>query len=346
MRKMKRGKIVVTGGLGYIGAHVCVALSDAGFRPVIVDNMCASRPWVAERITKLTGVSTPVYASDCRDQLALRTVFRDEGPIEGVVHLAAFKNVGASVKSPMSYYDNNLRSMMSVLEVMRSAKVTRLVFSSSCTVYGQPEKVPVTESTPLRRAESPYGRTKQVCEDMITDAVASGQELRCTTLRYFNPIGAHPSGLIGELPIGTPQTLVPYITQVAAGLRKELTVFGDDYPTRDGTCIRDYIHVVDLARAHVQAMSWLTQLVGSFNDVFNLGTGRGVSVLEAIKAFAQATGISINYTVGPRRPGDAVEVYADPGRASVNLGWASELGMVDAMRDAWLWQQGLGPVHQ
>lgn len=335
-------KVLVTGGAGYIGSHICVELVAHGYLPVIVDNFCASDRRMLKRIERLAGRELPLHELDCRDGASLRAVFEREQPIGGVIHLAAHKSVGVSVKQPREYYDNNIGSLLSLLDAMQAARVDRLVFSSSCTVYGQPERVPVTEDNPIGRAESPYGRTKQVCEAILDDVVASGGPLAGVTLRYFNPVGAHPSGLIGELPLGKPETLVPYITQTAAGLRDELTVFGGDYPTRDGTCVRDYLHIVDLAAAHVAALEWLDQRsAGPFNAIFNLGTGTGVSVLEAIGAFESASGVPLRYRIGPRRAGDAVEVYANADKAQRELGWRAKLGILEAMRDAWRWQQNL-----
>lgn len=335
-------KVLVTGGAGYIGSHVCVELVTHGYLPVVVDNFCASERGAVARAQRVAGQTYPVHELDCRDAAGLRAVFEREGELFGVIHLAAHKSVGVSVQQPREYYDNNLGALLSVLAAMAGAGVDRLVFSSSCTVYGQPKRVPVTEASPIERAESPYGRTKQMCEAILEDVVSSGAALRGVTLRYFNPVGAHPSGLIGELPLGKPETLVPYITQTAAGLRDELTVFGSDYPTRDGTCVRDYLHVVDLAAAHVAALAWLSQKSsGPFNEVFNLGSGNGVSVLEAIHAFEQASGVALRYRIGPRRAGDAAEVYANTEKAQRELGWRAKLGVLDAMRDAWRWQQNI-----
>lgn len=337
-------KILITGGAGFIGSHICVELVQHGFEPVVVDNFCSSERGVLDRVRQIVGRPIAVHELDCRDTTHLRRVLSAEGPISGVIHLAAFKSVGVSVQSPREYYDNNIGSLVSLLAAMQSASVERIVFSSSCTVYGQPKHVPVTEESPLERAESPYGRTKQMCEALLNDVVASGAPLSSVTLRYFNPVGAHPSGLIGELPLGKPETLVPYITQTAAGLRDELTVFGHDYPTRDGTCVRDYLHIVDLAAAHVAALHWLERRgAGSYNEIFNLGTGAGVSVLEAIAAFEQASGASLRYRLGARRPGDAAEVYANADKARRELGWRARLGILDAMRDAWRWQLSLQP---
>jgi UDP-glucose 4-epimerase len=342
-------KVIVTGGAGYIGAHTCVALAEAGYLPVVVDNFCASDRRVLGRVRELIGRDFPVHELDCRDRAALAAVFAVEAPVFGVIHFAAHKSVGVSVREPREYYDNNLGSLLTLLAVLEQAHVPGLVFSSSCTVYGQPEQLPVSEASPIRRAESPYGRTKQMCESVIADVVdactragAGGNTLRAVTLRYFNPVGAHPSGKIGELPIGKPETLAPYITQTAAGLREELVVFGDDYPTPDGTCVRDYLHICDLAEAHVAAFDWMERRpAGSFHEVFNVGTGQGVSVLGAIQAFEAVSGRSLRYRFGPRRPGDAAEVYASVDKAERELGWRARLGIKEAMRDAWKWQQSL-----
>jgi len=334
-------KVLLTGGAGYIGSHICLELVQHGYTPVVVDNFRASNRRIIERTQQLAGAPFPVHELDCRDTVGLRAVLEHEVGITGAIHLAAHKSVGVSVKQPREYYDNNLGSLLSLLAALETSSVEHLVFSSSCTVYGQPKRVPVTEESPIERAESPYGRTKQMCEAILDDAVAAAP-LQVVTLRYFNPVGAHPSGLIGELPLGKPETLVPYITQTAAGLRTELTVFGSDYPTRDGTCVRDYLHIVDLAAAHVAALGWLERRgPGSFNEVFNLGTGAGVSVLEAIAAFEQASGTKLRYRLGPRRAGDAIEVYADASKARRELGWQARLGILDAMRDAWRWQQNI-----
>jgi UDP-glucose 4-epimerase len=336
-------KIMVTGGAGYIGSHTSLALIEAGYLPVVVDNFCASDRRMLGRMRQLAGSDFPVHELDCRDAAALRAVFAKEPDIFGVIHFAAHKSVGVSVKQPRDYYDNNINSLLTLLGAMQEARVEQLVFSSSCTVYGQPDELPVTEQCPWKRAESPYGRTKQICESLIEDVVGSGAALRAVSLRYFNPVGAHPSGLIGELPLGKPETLVPFITQTAAGLRAELSVFGSDYATRDGTCVRDYIHIMDLAAAHVAAFKWLgRQPAQGFNEVFNIGTGQGVSILEAIRAFETASGTRLPYRLAPRRAGDAVEVYACVAKAERELGWQAQLGILDAMRDAWRWQQNIG----
>jgi UDP-glucose 4-epimerase len=335
-------KIIVTGGAGFIGSHTAVELCAAGYSPVIVDNFSRSDQRILARMQALVRQPLPSYAVDCRSADGLRQVLQQEGPIDGVIHFAAYKAVGESVRDPLSYFDNNLNSLAVLLRVMNEAGIANLVFSSSCTVYGQPAQLPVTELTPEQPAESPYGRTKQICEAMLNDCVRSGQKLKAVTLRYFNPVGAHPSGRIGELPIGKPENLVPYITQTAVGLRDKLTIFGSDYPTGDGTCVRDYIHVVDLAKAHVSALDWLAKEPrSSFNEAFNVGTGRGVSVLEAVHAFERVSGRTLNYEIGPRRPGDVVATYASVEKAEQQLGWRAELSIDDALRDAYHWQLAL-----
>ena len=333
-------KVIVTGGAGYIGSHTVVELARAGYQPIIVDNFCASERRILDRIQALVDSPLVVHEVDCRDRKRLADVFERAEDVYGVIHFAAHKSVGVSVRQPREYYDNNLGSLLCLLDVMGDHGASRLVFSSSCTVYGQPKELPVTEDTPLQPAESPYGSTKQMCERIIGDVVRSGAPLQCVTLRYFNPIGAHPTGLIGELPRGAPETLVPYITQTAVGLREELTVFGDQYPTRDGTCVRDYIHILDLVDAHIAALDWLGRRTArSENEVFNLGTGRGVSVLEAIAAFEAASGERLKYRIGSRRPGDAAEVYANADKARRELGWQVQRSLVDAMRDAYHWEK-------
>lgn len=335
-------KVIVAGGAGFIGSHTAVELVDAGYLPVVVDNFSNSDRRMIGRLEQVIGREIPVYELDCCDRAGFERVLSSEGSVHGVIHFAAFKAVGASVKSPLRYFRNNLGSLVSVIESIIAAGVETFVFSSSCTVYGQPDMLPVTELSAIKPAESPYGRTKQMSEDIINDTVASGAKLKAVALRYFNPVGAHPSGLIGELPIGSPENLVPFITQTAAGVREKLTVFGDDYSTPDGTCIRDYIHVVDLAKAHVRALDWIgLQARFAFNEVFNVGTGRGTSVLEAIEAFEQVAGTSLNYEIGPRRAGDVIETVADVSKAESQLQWRAKLTIVDAMRDAWRWQVGL-----
>ncbi|SDK66899.1 UDP-glucose 4-epimerase [Catalinimonas alkaloidigena] len=335
-------KILVTGGAGFIGSHTVVALHEAGFVPVIVDNFSNSQPSVLEGLEKITGHAFPFYQIDCNDRDAMAEVFAKE-KLHGVIHFAAYKAVGESVREPLKYYHNNLNSLIVLLELMAERGVQNLVFSSSCTVYGQAEKLPVTEETPILPAESPYGNTKQISEEIIRDSVKAGMPIRGIALRYFNPIGAHPSGLIGELPLGVPNNLVPFIAQTAAGIRPELSVFGGDYETPDGTCIRDYIHVMDLAEAHVKSLQWLDQQSGkSLYDVFNVGTGRGNSVLEVIKTFEEQSGMPVNYKIVDRRPGDVIQIYGGVSKARRTLGWEARRGLAESMRDAWHWQQQLG----
>ena len=336
-------KVLVTGGAGFIGSHTVVQLHEAGYEPVIVDHFGNSSRVIPERLERITGKRFPLFEIDCVDEGAMTRLLNEEGPFFGAIHFAAHKAVGVSVKQPLEYFRNNLGSMLTLLKGMAGAGVRHLVFSSSCTVYGEPDTLPVTEDSPIKPAESPYGRTKQFCEEIISDQVKSGATLRAVVLRYFNPVGAHPTGLIGELPIGAPENLVPYITQTAAGIREKLTVFGDDYDTPDGTCIRDYIHVMDLAAAHVSALAWLgRRQEHAICEVFNVGTGRGTSVLEAIHAFERATGRKLNYTIGPRRTGDVIKTYAAVDKATTELGWSAKLGIDEAMRDAYNWQRSLG----
>jgi UDP-glucose 4-epimerase len=335
-------KVVITGGGGFIGSHTAIELSAAGYQPVVVDNFRASDRRIIKRAEELANGRFSVHELDCRDRAALRRVFATEGECFGVIHFAAHKSVAASGPDALAYYDNNLGSLTSLLEVMGEVGQKNLVFSSSATVYGEADDLPVTEQSPTKPAESVYGRTKQFCEQIISDTAASKIPLRAVTLRYFNPVGAHPSGRIGELPIGKPENLVPFITQTAIGLREQLTVFGADYDTVDGTCMRDYLHVVDLAKAHVASLNWLgRQTRERFNEVFNVGTGKATSVLQAIQAFEQASGTKLAYRVGPRRPGDIVESYANVDKARSELGWRSELTILEAMRDAWQWQVAL-----
>jgi UDP-glucose 4-epimerase len=334
-------KILVTGGAGFIGSHTIVELHQAGFEPVIIDDFSNSDPSALEGIGKIIGREVKTYQADCNDLGALRQIFREQ-EIGGVIHFAASKAVGESVKLPLKYYENNLNSLIQLIKVMLENGRTNLVFSSSCTVYGQPSKLPVTESSPILPAESPYGNTKQICEEIIADTVKSGAPLKALALRYFNPIGAHPSAYIGELPIGTPGNLVPFITQTAAGLREQLTVFGKDYSTPDGTCIRDYIHVMDLAKAHVKALQLLfEQKTTNYYDFFNVGTGRGASVLEVIRTFEEVTGVKLNYRFGERRSGDIEQIYAEVDKATQLLQWKAEKSLREGLADAWRWQQKL-----
>ena len=338
-----RTKILVTGGAGYIGSHAVVELYNAGYQPVIVDDFSNSQQSVLDGIRAILGVAMPCYDIDCGDAAALREVFSQEQDVKGVIHFAAFKAVGESVQQPLAYYHNNLGSLVTLLTVMAELGLTNLVFSSSCTVYGVPDQLPVTEQTPRQPATSPYGNTKKICEDILTDAAhAPDSTLRTILLRYFNPIGAHPSAKIGELPLGVPNNLVPFITQTAAGIREQLTIFGDTYATPDGTNIRDYIYVVDLAKAHVVAVQRLLDGTGAAVEIFNVGTGHGNSVLEVVQTFEQATGVKLNYRIGPPRPGDVPAIYADVTKATDELGFQTTATLAEALRSAWKWQLTMG----
>ncbi|MEQ8244427.1 UDP-glucose 4-epimerase GalE [Fulvivirga sp.] len=335
-----KGKVLVTGGAGYIGSHTCVELINEGYEPVIVDNFSNSERFVIDRIREITGVKCSLIEGDCTNQNFLESNLKSLDLV-GCIHFAASKAVGESSKLPLKYYHNNIASTVAILAVLEKINCPNFVFSSSCTVYGQPDILPVTENSSIKPAESPYGRTKQMCEDIIRDCYNAGQGIKAFALRYFNPIGAHPSALIGELPLGTPNNLVPFITQTAIGKRAELTVFGNDYNTPDGTCIRDYIHVVDLAKAHVKAIKKLIVSNESVFDVINLGTGHGNSVLEVIESFEKVNGIRLNYKIGPRRNGDVEKVYADCSYAKDTLNWKTELSLEEALKDAWNWEKTL-----
>lgn len=333
--------ILVTGGTGFIGSHTVVKLIEAGHRPIILDNFSNSAESVLEGLSDILGQSVTFFRGDCLDTDLLRRLFRQEH-IEGVIHFAASKAVGESIQKPLLYYRNNLSVLTGLLETMLAEGVQNLVFSSSCTVYGEPEALPVTEQTPVQAATSPYGNTKQIGEEIIRDTVLAPSPLRAISLRYFNPIGAHPSGRIGELPLGIPANLVPYLTQAAAGLRAALTVYGNDYDTPDGTCIRDFIHVMDLAAAHVKAVELLSQRTEqSFYDVFNVGTGRGVSVQQLIDTFEAVNGVKVPHQIGPRREGDIVAIYADVQKVNQEMGWQAEKSLSESLKDAWNWQQQL-----
>jgi len=335
-------KILVTGGAGFIGSHTVVELVQQGFEPVILDNFSNSEPSVLNGIEAILGRSVRFYIGDCRDGLLLEQIFRNE-QIQGVIHFAASKAVEESVREPLSYYENNVGSTISVLKTMQTCEVKNLVFSSSCTVYGEPEHLPVTEQTPCKPATSPYGNTKQIGERIIRDTVSAGKGLNAVLLRYFNPIGAHPSAGIGELPRGIPSNLIPFITQTCAGVRPCLEVYGNNYDTPDGSCIRDFIHVVDLAKAHVAALRLLfKQPTGNeFCDVFNIGTGQGHSVLETISLFKKISGQSVNYQICERRAGDIVAIYADVTKSNSDLKWKAQKTLADALTDAWRWQKTL-----
>lgn len=334
-------KILVTGGAGFIGSHTVVELLNAGYEPIIIDNLSNSNRSALAGLRQIVGHDVPFYEADCNDPEALNALFEKEN-FQGVIHFAAHKAVGESVAKPLMYYRNNLDSTILLLETMQRYGVPNLVFSSSCTVYGQPEHLPVTEETPRLPAQSPYGNTKAICEDIIRDTVRSGAPIKSIALRYFNPMGAHPSGLIGELPLGVPGNLVPFITQTAAGIREKLTVYGDDYNTVDGTCIRDYIHVVDLAKAHVQALRLLdSRQEDGFYDIFNVGTGQGNTVLEIIRTFEEVNNVKLNYIIGPRRPGDVEKIYAQVDKVNNVMGWHAEKTLAEGLQDAWRWEQNL-----
>lgn len=332
-------RILVTGGTGYIGSHTVVELQNNGYEVVIVDNLSNSRADVVDSIEKISGIRPAFEEVDCLDYEGMDAVFTKYPGIKGIIHFAASKAVGESVEKPLKYYRNNLVSLINILELMPKHNVKGIIFSSSCTVYGQPDILPVTEAAPIKKAESPYGNTKQINEEIIRDTVASGSPIHAVMLRYFNPIGAHPSALIGELPNGVPQNLIPYLTQTAIGIREKLSVFGDDYDTPDGSCIRDFIYVVDLAKAHVIAMNRILEDKQKDSvEVFNIGTGRGLSVLELINAFEKSTGVKLNYQIVGRRAGDIVKVWADPTLANTELGWKADTPIEDTLRSAWNWQ--------
>lgn len=337
---MKR--ILVTGGTGFIGSHTVVELQNSGYEVIIIDNLSNSKAEVVDNIEKITGIRPVFEKLDCCDLEGLDKLFTKYAGIEAIIHFAASKAVGESVEKPLMYYRNNIVSLVNLLELMPKHNVKGIVFSSSCTVYGQPDVLPVTEAAPTKVAESPYGNTKQINEEIICDTVKSGAPVEAIMLRYFNPIGAHPTALIGELPLGVPQNLLPYVTQTAMGIRECLSVFGDDYDTPDGSCIRDYIYVVDLAKAHVKAIDRiLGNQMAQNPEVFNLGTGRGLSVLELINEFEAATGVKLNCKIVGRRAGDIVKVWANPERANTVLGWSADTPIRDVLASAWKWQQKL-----
>lgn len=331
--------ILVTGGTGFIGSHTTVELINAGYDVVIVDNLSNSQASVIDGIEEITGVRPVFIEADCCDMAAMEKVFSSY-PIKGIIHFAASKAVGESVQKPLLYYRNNIVSLVNLLELMPKHDVKGIIFSSSCTVYGQPdpENLPVTENAPIKPAESPYGNTKQINEEIIRDDINSGAPIKAILLRYFNPIGSHPSSIIGELPQGVPMNLIPFVTQTAIGIRKELKVFGNDYDTPDGTCIRDYIYVVDLAKAHVKAMQRVLDMDTPQLEVFNVGTGHGCTTKEIIDAFEKATGVKLNWSYAPRRAGDIEKVWANPEKANNVLGWKAETSLEDTLRSAWDWQ--------
>ncbi|MFC4665471.1 UDP-glucose 4-epimerase GalE [Falsiporphyromonas endometrii] len=335
-------KILVAGGLGYIGSHTCVQLREAGYHPVIVDNLSNSEVSVLDGLEKIIGERLPFYEADCQDKEALIGICKKEPGIVGIINFAAYKAVGESVEKPLSYYRNNLNVLISLLEVAEECRMKAFVFSSSCTVYGEAEIQPVTEETPILPATSPYGNTKQIAEEIITDAIHAGMPFKAILLRYFNPIGAHPSAMIGELPRGVPQNLLPYVCQTAAGIRKELKIFGNDYDTPDGTCIRDYIDINDLANAHVKAIDRMLEVKEAPNvEAFNIGTGRGVSVLEIVKTFEKVNGLTLPYSFAPRREGDIEKIWADPKKALNVLGWKATRSLDDTLKSTWKWQMRL-----
>jgi len=335
--------ILVTGGTGFIGSHTTVELQQAGYKVVIVDNLSNSKKEVVDGIEKITGVRPAFEQVDCCDLKALESVFEKYPDIEGIIHFAASKAVGESVEKPLLYYRNNINSLINLLELMPKHHVKGIIFSSSCTVYGQPseENLPVTENAPIQKALSPYGNTKQINEEIIQDFIHSGADIKSIILRYFNPIGAHPSALIGELPNGVPMNLIPFVTQTAIGIRKELKIFGHDYNTPDGTCIRDYIYVVDLAKAHVAAMARVLDQETDRVEVFNIGTGRGLSTLEVVEGFEKATGVKLNWTYAPRREGDIEKVWGNVDKANKVLGWKADTPVEDVLASAWKWQKKL-----
>jgi UDP-glucose 4-epimerase len=334
-------KILVTGGLGYIGSHTVVELQNNGFEVIIIDNLSNSSLDVLERITAITAKKPEFVKLDLREKKEVNTFFKTHTNIAGIIHFAASKAVGESVENPLLYYENNINTLIYVLQNCVKYAITNFIFSSSCTVYGEPDAVPISEEAPVKKATSPYGNTKQISEEIIADTCAVSS-LKAIALRYFNPIGAHASGKIGELPIGVPQNLVPYITQTAIGIREQLAIFGNDYPTKDGSCIRDYIHVEDLAKAHVLALQRLLASKNKTNfEIFNIGTGKGSSVLEVVKAFEKVTNKKLNYKIVARRPGDVTAVFADTKKANSVLGWKAQKTLDEALASAWKWEKNI-----
>jgi len=335
-------KILVTGGAGYIGSHTVVELVKAGFSPIIVDDFRNSKRFILDRINALTKYTIPFYEIDCNDSSQMKQVFTDHPDLNGVVHFAAHKAVGESVNHPLMYYKNNVGSLVVLLELMEKHKVKNLVFSSSCTVYGEPDAPVVTEETELQTATSPYGETKLICEKIIRHTQSTSDNLQATLLRYFNPVGAHPSATLGELPQGIPNNLLPYLTQTVNGIREVLTIYGDDYEnTLDGTCVRDYIHVVDLANAHVRALEWLNNKTAPIVETFNIGTGSGSSVLEVITTFENVNNKKVNYRVGAKREGDVEQIYANATKANTVLGWECKFTLGDSLKHSWEWEKSI-----
>lgn len=332
-------KVLVTGGTGYIGSHTVIELINTGHDVVIIDDLSNSKIEVLDHIEQITATRPAFYQFDICDVIKLEECIKSEENINSIIHFAASKAVGESVEQPLRYYRNNLVSLINLLELMQNHQVSNIVFSSSCTVYGQPEKLPVTENTPYQTAESPYGNTKQIGEEILRDSSVAHREIQSIALRYFNPVGAHESALIGEMPTGIPNNLVPFITQTASGIREQLSVFGADYSTPDGSAIRDFIHVVDLAKAHVIALKRLLEKKNKSNyEFFNIGTGNGFSVLETIKAFEKVSGVKVNYKITDRRPGDIEQIFADTSYANNELGWKAEIGLEQMMSTAWKWE--------
>lgn len=339
-------KILVTGGCGYIGSHTIVDLVENGYDVISVDNNSRSNAHILEGVKKITGKKIKNYKVDLCNYDDTFAIFQENNDIAGIIHFAAYKAVGESVEKPLMYFENNITSLINLLKCVQEFHIPHFVFSSSCTVYGNPDQIPVTEQTPMKPAESPYGLTKQMGEQIINEFI-KGNDTNCTLLRYFNPVGAHPSTLIGELPIGKPANLVPAITQTAIGKLPQMTVFGNDYDTRDGSCVRDFIHVCDIAHAHTLAIRYLEQHKDlRASAVFNLGTGNGVTVLEAIHAFEKVSGVKLNYVIGPRRPGDVIAIYANNEHARTALGWETQYGLDDMMLTAWKWEEHLKTDEQ
>ncbi|MBT8277578.1 MAG: UDP-glucose 4-epimerase GalE [Bacteroidia bacterium] len=333
-------KVLVTGGLGYIGSHTVVELLEQGFEVSIIDDLSNSSLDILDRIESITEIRPAFDEIDLKDKAKVLAFFKSNNDLTGVIHFAASKAVGESVDKPLHYYENNINTLIHILNALKNCRQQNFIFSSSCTVYGQADTLPISETAPVKAAESPYGNTKQIGEEILKDLSQIDENFKTILLRYFNPIGAHKSAKIGELPIGVPQNLVPFITQTAIGIRDQLSVFGNDYPTPDGTCIRDYIHVVDLAKAHVVALNRLLNKANNSNyEIFNLGTGKGSSVLEVVKSFERVSGQSLNYRIAPRRQGDIISAYADTTKANNELGWRAKYSLDDALKSAWLWEQ-------
>lgn len=340
MKLKKRMKVLVTGGAGYIGSHVVVKLIEAGYKPIIIDNLSNSEETILDRIYEISDTKPIFYKGDVRDYDFLENVFDQEDDITGIIHFAAFKAVEESIQKPLQYYDNNINGLLTILKISQKRKIKNFVFSSSATVYGVPDKNPISETQLVKSATNPYGDTKAIAENILKALVVSNANIKTIALRYFNPIGAHPSGLIGELPKGTPANLVPYITQTAAGLKDKLFIFGNNYNTIDGTCVRDYIHVEDLADAHIQTLEFLKKKEKqSFYDVYNVGTGNGTSVMELMKTFEKINKITIPFEISQRRPGDIAMCYADTTKIERDMNWKSKKTVEEALRDSWRWQQ-------